>query len=97
MVNKIKLILYRFIFLFLDFISIPGIFMNKKNNAKYHLNVICPLCPKCRRKYRAVQKEGICWWEENWKKENYGIPRHFGISNWLKSYLGINTNLLGFK
>jgi len=85
------------VFLFLDVLSMPGIFMSQENNAKYHLKVICPICPKCRRKYRFIKENGGCWWEENWKRGEFGIPRHFGIINWLKSYLGISTNLNKFK
>lgn len=93
----IKFILYRFVFLFLDILSIPGIFMNPKNNAKYHIKIICSICPKCRKKYRDVECKKECWWERNWKDGNYKIPRHFGTINWVKAYLGINTNLKKFK
>lgn len=71
--------------------------MSKKNNAKYHLKVICPLCPKIRRQYRAIHKQSNCWWEDNWIKENYDIPRHFGVLNWTKAYLGISTNLEKYR
>ena len=93
----IKFILERLRFIFLDFLSIPSLFLNKKNNAKYHLKVMCPMCPKSRRKYRDVQGKGKCWWEQNWEKSNYTIPRNFGIINWFRTYVGINTKLTKFK
>jgi hypothetical protein len=92
----LKAFLYRFYFIFLDTISIPGIFINSEENAKYHLRVVCPLCPNCRRKFRYVG-ENKCWWEEQWKAENYLIPRHFGVKNFLKQYLGIKTDLRKFR
>ena len=49
----------------------------------------------CRRKYRGVNND--CWWKENWEKGNYKIPRHFGIKNFIRSYLGIKTDLERFK
>lgn len=85
------------IFLYLDLISIPGLFMNAKHNAKYHLKYICPHCPQYRRIYRCVNKNENCWWEKNWVGKNYSIPRHFGIFNWIKTYLGIKTNLKKYK
>ena len=84
-------------FLFLDILSFPVTFMSKKNNAKYHLKLVCPICPNCRRKYRDVHETGQCWWEYNWKNENYKIPRYFGVINWVKSYIGVNTDLGSYK
>lgn len=93
----IKSILYRIYFVLLDLISIPGVFMNKENNAKYHLKVICPICPSCRRKFRDLENNGNCWWEQNWKKGNYKIPRDFGVLNFFRYYLGIKTELKKYK
>jgi len=77
----------------LDVIAIPGVFMNKKKNALYHLKHICPKCPKWRRKMRDVEKNGTCWWHENWKKSNYGIHRHFGVKNFITQYTHLKTDL----
>jgi hypothetical protein len=83
--------------IYLDVISIPGLFMSQKLNAKYHLKFICPKCSKHRRKFRDVLHTGNCWWEANWKKEIYNIPKNFGILNWTKSYFGIDTDLTNFQ
>jgi len=92
----LKRMFYGGMFLFLDILSLPGKFMSKKNNAKWHLKVVCPLCPKFRKKYRDVYNKGYCWWESKWKKKEYDIPKHFGVLNWLKSYFGFHTDLTNF-
>lgn len=84
-------------FLFLDLVSIPGFFVTKKWNALYHLKIICPACPEYRRKLRDVNKKGECWWLSEWQKEDYGIPRHFGIKNFINQYLFLKTDLSKFK
>jgi len=94
MMNKILL---RIRSLYLDIISLPGIFMSKKGNAKLHLNYICPQCPMARRAYRDVEGKGRCWWNENWKKGNYDIPRNFGPRVWFRSYLGLKSDMKKFK
>lgn len=92
----IKFTKERLVFLVLDIISIPSIFLNKEYNAKYHLKVVCPLCPNYRRRYREVNNKE-CWWEKEWKKANYNIPKTFGVKNYIKTYLGIKTHLEKFK
>ena len=80
----------------LDIISIPGAFMSKKNNAKYHLNYICPRCSKWRKSFRDPNKGSDCLWYNEWKNNNYKI-RHFGILNWTRYYLGLETNLKKYE
>ena len=87
----------RFCFLLLDIISIPGVFMPKKYNALYHLKIICPLCPKYRRKLRDVDKRGECYWFSKLKKGDYGIPRYFGAKNFINQYLFLKTDLSEFR
>jgi len=82
--------------LYLDLLSIPGLFMTKKANAKFHINYLCPKCPEYRKKMRHV-KEKKCFWETNWEKENFSIPRTFGIKNWITQYLFLKTDLRKFK
>ena len=62
--------LKRLTLLYLDLLSIPGVFMNKKNNAKYHMKYVCPKCPEWRRKMREIQKNKGCFWFNNWKNKN---------------------------
>jgi len=82
--------------LYLDILSIPGLFMSKKGNAQWHLKRICPICPKWRKELRAINSKN-CWWESNWKIENYNIPKTFGIVNKLSQYFFLKTNLSKFK
>ena len=70
---KVKRIAHDFYLLIKSF---PGVFMTKKGNAKLHLNYICPKCPLWRRKMRFVFRKQ-CFWESNWKKGNYEIPRAY--------------------
>ena len=82
----------------LDLISIPGIFMSNKNNARWHLNYVCPLCSKWRKSFRNPKSnESQCIWYKEWKNKNYNIPRNFGILNWTKYYLGLKTNLRKYE
>ena len=83
--------------IFLDILSVPSLFLRKKWNAKYHLKVVCPLCPTYRRKLRCVLKNGKCWWFEQWKKGNYYIPRSFGFKNYVRTMLGKKTKLKKYK
>ena len=78
---------------YLDTLSIPGLFMNKKGNALWHLNHICPKCSPNRRNFRDPKKQGNCIWQNEWQNKNYNFPRSFGFINWIKYYLGIKTNL----
>ena len=87
----------RLICLCLDILAIPSLFLSKKKNAIYHLKHICPKCPKWRREMRDVACDGKCWWNANWKKENYGIHRHFGIKNVITQYLFLETNLRKYR
>ncbi|MBU2637408.1 MAG: hypothetical protein KJ955_00355 [Nanoarchaeota archaeon] len=79
--------------LLLDLLSMPGLLMGKSRNAKWHLRHVCPRCPQERRSHRDVHGNGICWWEENWKKGNYGIPRNMGLKNFFRVHLGAETRL----
>ena len=81
----------------LEIKSIPAYFMKKKSCAEYHLKFVCPLCPSSRKKHRDVHGESTCWWEYNWRKGNYNIPKHFGIMNWIRQYMMLGTNLKKFK
>lgn len=84
----IKQAVSRLGFFALDLLASPGLLMGKKANAKYHVHLICRLCPSSRRKYRDIEGNGECWWNENWKRGNYGIPRNMGTFNLLKTYFG---------
>tara|TARA_Y100000310_G_scaffold267889_1_gene280201 strand:- start:1648 stop:1965 length:318 start_codon:yes stop_codon:yes gene_type:complete len=78
----------------LDLKSIPGVFMSKKRNAKWHLNYICPSCSNWRKSFRDAERKGNnCLWEDSWKDGDYDFPRNFGVLNWIKYYLGVKTNL----
>lgn len=81
----------------LDILSIPGTFMLKQNNAKYHLNYICPICSNHRKSFRDIDNSKKCYWETQWKNGNYEIPKNFGIMNWIKYYLGLKPILEKYK
>ena len=83
--------------LYLDILSIPGFFMSKETNAKFHLKYVCPKCPDFRKKMRDVSGTGKCWWLENWNRKNYNIPRNYGYRNFVSQYLFLKTNLTEFK
>ena len=71
--------------------------MNNEGNANWHLKYVCPNCSKCRRKFRDPDFIGKrCLWEEQWKIENYDLPKDFGVINWSKYYLGMKTNLCSY-
>ena len=91
----IKKTIYNF-YLFL--LSIPGIFMTKKANAKFHLKYICPRCPKWRRRVRYVFGKK-CFWEDNWKNGNYSIPRAWvgSFENLKKVFLHKTLDYAKFK
>jgi hypothetical protein len=77
--------------LYLDLLSIRGLFMSKEENAKFHLKSICPKCPKWRREMRNLKGDG-CYWINEWNKKNYNIPRSFGFKNWLSQYVFLKVN-----
>lgn len=83
--------------IYLDIITLPSHFLNNEKNAEYHLKYICPKCPPERRKLRDVNCCGECWWNTEWAKKNYEIPRHFGALNWIRQYLSLNTNLQKYR
>ena len=87
----------RLVCLYLDILSLPGIFMNKKNNAKFHLKYICPRCPKWKNKLREINKNQGCYWHYNWKKGNYNIQRNFGIKNFILQHVYLKTDLSNIK
>lgn len=87
----------RLICLYLDIISIPGILLNNKANAIYHLKFVCPKCPRFRRKMRDVNTKRECWWNQQWKNRKYEIPRNFGIKNWVTQYFFLKTDLRDFN
>ena len=97
MIKILKFVSRRIVFLYLDILSIPSKFMGKEGNAAYHRKYVCVRCPNYRRKYRDVDGKGVCWWTENWAKGNYDIPKHFGVSNWIRSYLGLKMKLDKYK
>lgn len=77
----------------LDVLAIPGVFMTKKANAKWHLKVVCPLCSKWRKSFRCAGKNEGCLWLQAWKSGHYDFPRNFGTINWGKYYIGRKTDL----
>ena len=82
----------------LDFISIPGKFMSNKGNAEWHLQYVCPHCSQHRKKFRDPNYKGnYCIWEDVWKKGKINFPRDFGPANWLRYYLGLETDLQKFE
>ncbi|MFC1722629.1 hypothetical protein ACFL0V_00665 [Nanoarchaeota archaeon] len=91
-----KSILHRFVFLYLDVISVPGVFMSKEKNALWHLKKVCPKCKEWRRKFRYVDSKE-CWWEREWARGNYGIPRSFGVKAWAYQYVGKKADLAKFR
>jgi len=77
----------------LDLISIPGAFMDKKGNARWHLNYMCPLCSEWRKSFRDPEKGEECLWYKAWRKGKYRFSRCFGFRNWLRYYAGLRTDL----
>ena len=72
--------------------------MTKKANALWHLNYVCPKCPKWRREMRTLHtNKKACFWFESWKNKNYKIPKGFGIRNKISQYLSLKTNLSKFQ
>ena len=68
--------------------------LSKKRNAEWHLNYVCPLCSKWRKKFRDPKRIGdFCLWNNVWEKKKYDFPRNFGIINWIKYYFGLKTDL----
>ncbi len=74
-------------YLYLDIISMPSFFMTRKTSARYHLKYVCNKCPNHRRMLRDVENKDVCWWNNNWQKENYDVPKNFGMTNFFKQYL----------
>lgn len=77
----------------LDLLSIPGNFMSKESNAKWHLKVVCPLCSKWRKSFRCAGKNKGCMWHEAWTNGRWSFSRNFGTGNWLKYYFGLKTDI----
>jgi hypothetical protein len=94
---SIKTPLYFFEAVILDLLAIPGLFMSKKANAKWHLKIICPLCSKWRKSFRCGTKNHNCIWYESWKRGNFYFPRSFGIKNWIRYYFGMKTKLRAYN
>ena len=72
--------------LLLNIKSVPSLFMNKEDNARYHLLHICPYCPKYRRNTRDINDDGDCYWFTEWSKGNYDIPKNLSLLQRLKIY-----------
>lgn len=81
----------------LDILSLPGKFMSKENNAKWHLKYICPLCSKHRKKFRDPKRKGdFCLWQAAWEDNIFIFCKDFGVHNWIRYYLGLPTKLKKF-
>mgnify|MGYP005623293329 CR=1 FL=1 len=83
--------------IYLDVISIPGRFMSKEDNAKWHLKHVCPHCSKWRKCFRDPKRKGNCLWLNAWETEKCEFSRDFGIKNWLRYYAGLKTDLRKYK
>ena len=83
--------------IFLDLISIPGLFMSKEYNAKWHMKVVCPLYSKWRMNFRDPKYNGKCLWYSAWKQNKFQFSRCFGLKNWLKYYVGLKTRLEDYE
>ncbi|MBR9692188.1 hypothetical protein GOV06_05385 [Candidatus Woesearchaeota archaeon] len=94
LMQKIKYVLW---VTMLEILTFPSLFMEKKKGALYHLKFVCPICPSSRKKHRDVHGKSTCWWEYNWLKGKYNVPKHFGMINWIKQYIGYGTNLKKFR
>lgn len=81
----------------LDKKALAGRPKDKKENAERHLEDVCPYCPSERKALRDVNGTGECWWEYNWRKGNYDIPKNFGFLNWLRQYIFGTSNLDRFR
>jgi len=73
------------------------IFLSKEENAKYHLEYLCPYCPEEKKRLRYVNGDNECWWYKNWKNGNFDIPRTFGLRNLFRERLGLKTKLHAFQ
>jgi hypothetical protein len=71
--------------------------MKKEGNAKWHLNYVCPIRSKWRRSFRDPKRQADYLWKEEWKKGNYNFSRDFGVANWLRCPLGLNTDLIKYQ
>jgi hypothetical protein len=59
---------------------------------------VCCKCPEERKRTRYVDGVNECWWHHNWQNGNYDeIPKHFGLSNYMKYYLGWKIDTDKFK
>jgi hypothetical protein len=90
---SIKTPIYFFEAIILDILAIPGLFMTKRSNARWHLHVICPLCSEWRKSFRCNAGNKECIWHEAWVNNGYQFHRSFGVKNWVKYYLGIKGDL----
>jgi hypothetical protein len=73
------------------------IFLSKEENAKYHLEYLCPCCPEEKKRLRYVNGDNECWWNKNWKNGNFDIPRTFGLWNYVREFFGLEPNLDAFQ
>lgn len=83
--------------LYLYLICLPTPLLSKRLNALYHLKLVCPQCPQYRRKLRDVENVNECWWFTEWKKENFGIPKNFGLKNTITDILFLKTDLSKYR
>jgi len=76
-------------FLFLDLLSLPGLALaaigRKRFNAQWHLQHVCPRCPRARRAFRD-QGDGECAWFRAWSAGRYDGPATFGLRRWWQQY-----------
>ena len=72
-------------------------FLSKEENARYHLEFMCPYCPEEKKKLRYVNGNNECWWEHHWRNGNFDIPRTFGFLNYVREFFGLETRLDRFE
>jgi hypothetical protein len=73
------------------------IFPSKEENAKHHLENICPYCPEEKKRLRYVNGHNECWWKYNWERGNYDIPRTFGLLNYVREFFRLEIRLDAFQ
>lgn len=83
--------------IFLDILTIPGGFMSKERNARYHLKYVRPLCSKWRKSFRNFDGKNKCLWYEAWEKGKFNVSRKFGFMNTIRYYFGLRTNLTRYE
>ena len=62
-------------------------YLIKKLNAKFHLKYICVNCSTHKKRTRDILHNHKCFWVENWKQEQYEIPMHMGVLNYIRLYI----------